>query len=446
MRYTSPMRFWRRLLLFVLLFLAVALAAFFWLRPDTAAFGTAVALCPGPDLYGYTCGSGAGFAYIDATHDTRLYQDDGTIPLELPFPFTFYGTTYTRVQASSNGNLQFDTSSGAPNNSCLANDPITVMGDMIAPFWDDLDLRFYGYLETEVVGEAPNRIFVIEWDNIPRYGSDDDRVTFAVQLFEESGNILFLYEDVTLFEGNNGGSATIGLQSAAQGLALQYSCNQPTVANATRILFPHPAQPNGDLGLATAVIPPGETAVQAKGVIAETAAALTAQGRAALPRLRAHWLSQQPQRQTAWAWADLTGNGRDDLIVSWRGPADQPALTELAVFTANGDGRYTPALSLAPSTRTRPVAELAIVAVQDLTGDGLPDGLLASDDGQSQVILAGNDDNTVQVRSLPQQCRGSMGVVDHAGKPAIVRDGCGTDARLFVQWNGRAFMPVNPRP
>jgi hypothetical protein len=56
------------------------------------------------------------------------------------------------------------------------------MGDMVAPYWDDLDLRFVGYLETEVVGETPDRIFVVEWDEVPRYDSED-LLTFEVQFF-----------------------------------------------------------------------------------------------------------------------------------------------------------------------------------------------------------------------------------------------------------------------
>lgn len=129
------------------------------------------------------------------------------------------------------------------------------MGDMIAPFWDDLDLTSFGYLQYDVIGEAPDRIFVLEWDDVPVFGNPDDRVTFAVQLFEESQDILFLYEDVTLLNGNSGGSATIGIQSEAQGVALQFGCNQPVVANASRIRFTEPEEANRDLGLATLALP-----------------------------------------------------------------------------------------------------------------------------------------------------------------------------------------------
>ena len=243
----------RRLLL-VPLILIVAILLFFWLRPETEAFGPAVALCPGPDLYGYTCDDAGGYAYIDATNDTGLYADDATITLDLPFPFTFYGTTYETVVASTNGNLQFTTANAQYSNACLAPEPAAAIGDLIAPYWDDLDLRFVGFLETELSGEMPNRVFVIEWDSVPPFGAnEDDTVTFAVQLHENSGDIVFLYEDVTTLESSNGRSATIGIQSAAQGVALQFSCNQPAITDVSGLRIAHPAAANADLSPATPV-------------------------------------------------------------------------------------------------------------------------------------------------------------------------------------------------
>ncbi|MFZ1397934.1 MAG: hypothetical protein WAS33_13590, partial [Candidatus Promineifilaceae bacterium] len=319
LRYTLPMRVLRRLYPWLLILFTVTVVLFFLFRQDTeAAYGTAVALCPGPDLYGYTCDSGTAFAYIDATTDTFLYQDDGVTTLDLPFPFTFYGTTYTQIQASSNGNLQFGNGNAFFANGCMNEAPVPGMGDMVAPFWDDLDLTGFGYLEYAIVGEAPDRIFVLEWDDVPRFGNLDDRVTFAVQLFEASQDILFLYEDVTLLEGNNGSSATIGIQSEAQGLALQFGCNQPVVANASRIRFTEPEEANRDLGLETlaqneaetAVLPPTTFSPQtyAKGDIPDLIAQLSLQGAAALPAMHTRWLSQNPPRSARWQWLDLTGN------------------------------------------------------------------------------------------------------------------------------------------
>ncbi len=437
------MRLLRRLWPWLLLLVTAVIILFFVLRRDTqAAYGTAVALCPGPDLYGYTCDSGTAFAYIDATTDTRLYSDDGVTTLELPFPFTFYGTTYTQLQASSNGNLQFGNGNAFFANSCLNEGPVTGMGDMIAPFWDDLDLTSFGFLEYDVVGEAPDRIFVLEWDNIPRFGEPDDRVTFAVQLFEGSQDILFLYEDVTLLEGNNGSSATIGIQSEAKGLALQFGCNQPVVADASRVRFTEPEEANAEIGLETAAFsthtnPP----IYAKGDIADLLDQMNLRGPSALPDMHGRWLNQSPPRTARWQRLDLTGDGRDELLLLRAGTAQYPHLTDFTIVTPDEMGQYTLLHYQPLSSRSQPIIRPEIAATGDLTQDNLPDAVLRDEvSGQSYVVTSHED--AVTLLPLPQTCHGSLGILDANtdGLPEVVRDGCeGVNGRLLTQWNGTSF-------
>ncbi len=442
------MRLNRRLLPIFLIVLTAVILLFFIFRRDTqAGFGSAVALCPGPDLYGYRCESGAGFSYIDATHDTQLYQDDGTVEISLPFPFTFYGTPYASLNASSNGNLQFDSRNGAFFNDCLDQAPIDEMGDMIAPFWDDLNLSFFGFLETELVGTAPNRIFVIEWDDVPLFGDDElDRVTFEVQFFEGSNDMVFLYEDTTLFEGNNGSGATIGIQSAAQGLALQFSCNQPTVADASRIRYAHPEEANRDIGREL-VIAPSSTQPLAqlpKGNAVDLVSRLNQQGAGALPQLRTHWLSQPVQRSSSWEWVDLNGNGRSELILLWHSSSQHPEQTQLLILTMTGEAEWQQTLSHYFSDRKTAVSAIEFVQTVDLTGDGVDDVLIQEPEThQLTVVTAVN--GTSQLHPLPEQCSGSLGVIDIEGNgrlPTIVRDGCSTPGRTNTIWNGSEFILV----
>ncbi len=415
-------------------------------RPEEVVAGPAVALCPGPDFYGYTCASGDAFAYIDATHDTQLYQDDGTITLDLPFPFVFYGTTYTSVTASSNGNLQFDTANAAFFNDCLAPDPLPEMGDLIAPYWDDLDLRFFGFLETEVVGEPPDRIFVIEWDDIPRFGENtDDRVTFEVQLFETSHDIVFLYEDVTTFEGNNGQSATIGLQSGAQGLALQYGCNQPVVADAKGIYWPHPTEPNAEVGRETVMAPgvadPG--LLYAKGEAVMVAEQLNRGETAVLARLRQHWLTQSPLLTSEWTWADLNGNGRSELILLWHSTIQYPELTHLAVLAADETNKFSVIFQQTLSNRQSLIYTPTIHTTADLTNDTYDD-ILIHDQTSGQTFVLGYYNNQIQLLTVPDLCTGSIIVrdVDENGRLDIIRDHCTTPGRTTHSWNGTEFAKI----
>ena len=430
----------------VLLVIGVVALLFFIFRPNRgAAFGPAVALCPGPDLYGYTCASGTGFAYIDATEDTRLYQDEGTIELGLPFPFTFYGTTYTEIIVGSNGTLQFSGSLPGFTSSCLDVGPAPGMGDMIAPFWDDLDLRFLGYLETAVSGSTPNRIFVIEWDDIPRFGDEEDRVTFEVQLFEGSNDILFLYEDVAMFEGNNGSSATIGLQSEQQGVALQHSCNQPAVANTTRLLFPHPEEANADLGLEVVLdTNNAPSATMAKGNVQELITRLNTRGQAAMTQLNAHWLSQTPPRTSSWEWVDLTGNGRLDLILLQHSTNQFPNETSLTVLTQSESEEMGVGLTYWFTTRETAVTDIQLIEMADLTQDGITDALLRDSENGVFVVTAVSD--TFQLIRIPETCSSSLGLADtnNDGTLEIIRDGCDAPGRTAYQWkNDTGFKPLS---
>ncbi len=420
----------------------VAVALFFVFRRDTQAeYGPPVALCPGPDHYGYICEPGGNYAYIDATTDTGLYADDGVITLSLPFAFTFYGTTYTSLTVGSNGTVQLgDAGVAEYANGCLDDGPIAAMGDLIAPYWDDLTLTYAGFLETAVVGEVPNRIFVIEWDKVPRFNGDlDDGLTFAVQLFEGSNDIVFLYQEVAVDTGR-GSSATVGLQSAAQGLALQYSCNQPTLADALGIAFPHPPAANEDVGLGTAVLPNMPPMLAAKGPAQELLTRLNQRAPGTLDVLQRESLAQNPPRQMVWHERDLTGNGRAELLVLWHSTAEYPHLSHLAVIGAAEDG-YVLLLDEPLSSRGAAVQRMILVEMADLTGDGLLDALLWDEvSGQTRVIT--QESGVFSLLPLPESCQD---VPLWRNGQIACRPRAANAPMMMAVWNGREFTQT-PRP
>jgi hypothetical protein len=103
--------------------------------------------------------------------------------------------------------------------------------------WDDLAPNNGGAIYTGVSGSAPNRTFVIEWRNVPRYGAGTNGATFEIQLDETTNNIWIVYQDTDF--GNtsyNGGlSATSGVENAAGNAGNQYSFNQ-AVLTANKVL------------------------------------------------------------------------------------------------------------------------------------------------------------------------------------------------------------------
>lgn len=438
----------RRWPLLLVLLGITAVILYLLLRPRAtqAEYGPAVALCPGPDSYGYTCATSSAFAYIDATHDTQLYALDGTIPLALPFPFTFYGTAYTQLNASSNGNLQFSSNNPAYLNECLNGGPAPQMGDMIAPYWSDLDLTYMGTLDTETVGTAPNRIFVVEWDSVPPYGAElDDTVTFSVQLFEGSNDLVFLYEDVITQVGSNGGHATIGIQSTNQGAALQLGCNQASVSNASRLHIPHPPQPNPELGQQVIANPPQPALAQLppREPVATLINQFARHGAAALPQLQPRWLGDHPSRASEWRWLDVTGNGRLDLFILWRGDAQHPHLTEMALLELDKNGRLHPLLNQHPATRHASYPQLQLHTTADLTGDGLDEIILYDATSHNTLLLAPLP--TPQLIILPEPCQTPPTLHDANGdgRLDLLGSHCATPTgHSRYGWNGKTFAPL----
>lgn len=324
-----------RAILILLLLVIIGISAFFVLRArgSSGQTGPPFALCPGPDQYGYRCQPGATFTYINATTDTRLYADDGTILIDLPFPFTFYGRIYQQIVISSNGTLQFTTQNRAFANECLNNGPVPAMGEMIAPYWDDLDLTFSGFLETAVTGEAGSRIFIIEWEEVPGFENPEDTVTFEVQLHEGTNDIVFLYQDVSRTMGSNGRTATIGLQSQLSDNTLQHGCNQLVLSSGQNIHFPHPTQPNQEF-----IQPPQPLTDQntepfnPKGDLSLLLDRLDQAGLNALQGMSAYWLAQNPQKELISFQADLNDDAQDELIILLRPPITFARYTQIIVL------------------------------------------------------------------------------------------------------------------
>ena len=415
----------------------ILLGAFFVLRArGSVEIGPPVALCPGPDGFGYTCVATGDFPYVDATVDQELFEDDALLEIPLPFPFPFYGTTYDFVRISSNGVLLFTSERIDYQNVCLSPETAAGMGDMIAPYWDDLNLESAGAVQTEVVGEAPERVFVVEWDDVPSFADAEDTVTFEVQLSEGTGDITFLYEDVARRQGNRGSSATIGVQSEAQGFALQYGCNQLVLRDRGAVEFVHPPHSNeGPDGAVVPTVPAAEveSGPPTKGIVAQLVDTLNRRGPAALPALRAHWLVERPSRDS-----DIDDDGVNEVVILWRGSFSEPYLTQLAIVDLDGAGSWRPVWLSTPLARQDTLKDIRLHSVVDANGDAFADIILL-DDVTARGLVAVNTSGGFEIHHLPEKCSGSLVVRQSGSFPEIIRDGCTTEGRVAVFWTGSAF-------
>ena len=179
-------------------------------------------------------------AWIAGTTSSGVTGDDQTGSVSLPFAVTFFGTSYSTINISSNGNAHFGTASTAYSNAAIPN--TSVPNALIAPFWDDLYPPSGGTIWTGVTGTAPNRTFVIEWRNVAHYSGGSNGATFEIQIDESStgaNHIWFVYQDVDLGSSsyNNGASATVGIENASGTAGNQYSFNTASLTNSTVLHF-----------------------------------------------------------------------------------------------------------------------------------------------------------------------------------------------------------------
>ena len=160
-------------------------------------------------------------------------NDDDLSELSLPFDFTLFTSTFlagASLNVATNGWMAF-SASGYPSQYINASLPGgSLSASLIAPFFDDLILqRQDSSVSTRLVGTAPDRRWVIDWQNLSIIDENGDlldgRVSFQAILFEGSNDIAFQYKTL---EGPRayGESATVGLQNATRTLAAQFSFNQ----------------------------------------------------------------------------------------------------------------------------------------------------------------------------------------------------------------------------
>jgi hypothetical protein len=194
----------------------------------------------GPDCGGYTFidsdePGGPSFDWIEISGsgtNLNLTDDSWYYPINLPFSFDFYGAIHNQVAVGSNGTVHFVDRYMTLGNQCM---PASVSGinEFIALYWDDLYPSGSENVYYKVVGSAPNRILVVQWENVRHYGSSSSGVTAQAQLFENAGDILLLYADPSSEAGAGG---TVGIQRDS-GCGLQYSCNQQNLRSGLAVLF-----------------------------------------------------------------------------------------------------------------------------------------------------------------------------------------------------------------
>src|SRR5690606_1154083 len=112
---------------------------------------------------------------------------------------------------------------GAPGNTQLPNGNIA--SGLIAPYWDNLNPGTLGSVCTSMLGEAPNRRFVVSWVGVPK-SSTGTRLSFQTVFEEWSDELVFQYLDLgSESGGSTPAGATVGIQDGPGQVAAVLSYN-----------------------------------------------------------------------------------------------------------------------------------------------------------------------------------------------------------------------------
>ncbi len=213
-----------------------------WEIAESRSVGAPAALDQGgPDDGGYfwidtNSPSGPAFDWIEIENSgTRLdlTDDSAVFPLDIPFAFDFYGDSFSQLAVDSNGVVFFEDDEMDVLNTPIPGLTPSGITRFIAPYWDDMNPEDQGDVFMEVVGDAPDRVVVLQWAGVSHFGNSNDTVTFQVQLYEATHDILMLYADPS---SEAGGGATVGIQRDVD-TGLQILFNEAKLESGLAILY-----------------------------------------------------------------------------------------------------------------------------------------------------------------------------------------------------------------
>jgi hypothetical protein len=174
---------------------------------------------PDPDAFEYSCFD-AEYSFDQVAMRTNLTGDDQVGgPYAIGFPFEYYGQAYQSVYVSTNGFLTFLVDQG---NGCCSGQTFpsaSLPNSTVAGVWSDLHPRG-GSITYGIAGTAPNRRFVVSWNNII-YLSGNTNLTFQIALYEGSNDVEIRHGPIgapgraTVSSGIENANGTIGLQVGA---------------------------------------------------------------------------------------------------------------------------------------------------------------------------------------------------------------------------------------
>ncbi|TXI68054.1 MAG: T9SS type A sorting domain-containing protein [Flavobacterium sp.] len=163
-------------------------------------------------LYGFSQSNGTYTAITGGTlHGTAA--DDVAYSFTLPFTFNFGGTDFTTVRPSSNGFLVFGGTAPSTTNYTPISTAAAASNNAVAAFSRDLNAT----VRSEVLGTAPNRVYVCQWSSAYRYAvGAGENINFQIKLYETTNIVEFVYGNFTTTNTTaTTGPVQVGLRGTA---------------------------------------------------------------------------------------------------------------------------------------------------------------------------------------------------------------------------------------
>ncbi|MEV5604393.1 S8 family serine peptidase [Streptomyces sp. NPDC052299] len=176
----------------------------------------------------------AAYSWIAGSKKVTLTGDEDSATVALPFPVKHYGVSYSTASVTTDGLINFLSSRvGDYSNTALPTVGFNAVKGIVAPLWDDLTLDKKSSVQTATTGTKGSRKFAIVWNNAAYANGTSGRATFEAVFDEATGAVTLQYQSVA----DKGAGATVGIADQAGTDALQYSFNQPVIANGTAVSF-----------------------------------------------------------------------------------------------------------------------------------------------------------------------------------------------------------------
>lgn len=185
-------------------------------------------------------------AWDDISATGAIFTND--ITTTIPFGFNFFAEPQNAIDVVDGGLAFGRANASFPNVNTDLPSPSTSMPLTVLPYWDNWT-SLYGTLFWQVKGTAPDRRLIVQWQDRKFSSSNPNGMRYQAVLFEGTGQIAFVYNQVdngetnpgsSTYQNSFGKSASIGLNfDATRASRVSYFPEAPNQS-------PTPVINNGD--------------------------------------------------------------------------------------------------------------------------------------------------------------------------------------------------------